>query len=280
MKRFTVLTVLVVAVSALMLSGCFTLDVADLIGDLDGSRGEAQRIDEQPSGGSQGQAVPTQPSPDRPSVTYGGLGAAQATMMFSQAYFQIFFIGGYGRFDDFRESEGVKWEMVSSGGDTITLERALLRRTGRGEWWYLSMSVDRDTFEFEVFLDSDYAPIEMIWRDPGSGEIMRHTFERGEAPDPRDYGESGYTAYSDGSWGRAVPSRESVRVPAGRYDAGHIVHEMNDPSSGARVEFNWWIVDDVPGDLVKFDYLASNGERFTGELIETRMGYRTRFGAY
>jgi hypothetical protein len=208
-------------------------------------------------------------------------------MLFTSTYYQVFFIGGYDPAgDDFQEGEGVTWAIRSSqdrAADSATIVRALLKRESRGSWWYMALESDGQVIEYEVLLDADYAPLEMVWADPDSGQVLRQVFEPGQVAGPGTGEESGAMVYSSEAESLASRTTERVTVPAGSYSAEHVVFRASDYQSGEQVEYNWWVVESVPGNLVKFEYVVADGsgeELLSGELTETRTDYRTKFASY
>jgi len=218
---------------------------------------------------------------------FGELAALENVMLFNVAYLQVIFLGGPDpAFDDFREGEGVTWEIT--GGDenddsSFIAERALLKRHSDGtSWWYLGYDAEEDTLEYEVLMDDEYVPIEIVWRDGDSGQTMRYTFDYGEedAPPPT---EEDAVVYSDEIPDENSLGRERITVGSGTYTAEHVAYGFNDAESDARLEYHWWLVDDVPGDLVKYEYRQFDGgeeSMISGELVATDDGYVTRLGAY
>ena len=287
MKRYFVVLALVAGVVAvLLLAGCSTISsVGNLIGGITGR--ESETVDNDESTG--GAVASSQGSSGRVTgpVTADRYAAIQATMLFNTTYYQVFFIGGYDPAgDDFREGEGVTWTITSSdrrASDAITIVRALLKRVDQGSWWYLALESDDQLIEYEVLLGPDYAPIEMVWEDPDSGQVLRQTFDPGQVAGPGTGAEAGAMVYSQEAASTASRSPERVTVPAGSYSAQHVVFRASDYQYGEQVEYNWWVVDSVPGDLVKFEYVVADGsgqDLLSGELVQTRSDYSTKFGSY
>lgn len=218
---------------------------------------------------------------------FGGLAALENVMLFNVAYMQVLFLGGHDPgFDDFREGEGVTWEIT--GGDendesSFTAERALLKRNPDGSsWWFIGYISEEEALEYEVLMDNAYVPLEIVWRDDDSGKTMRHTFNYGEedAPPPT---EEDAVVYSEEFPDEHSLGRERITVRSGTYTAEHVAYEFNDTETDARLEYHWWLVDEVAGDLVKYEYrqFSDGGESMiSGELVAMDDNYRTRLGAY
>ena len=218
---------------------------------------------------------------------FGGLAALENVMLFNVAYMQVLFLGGHDPgFEDFREGEGVTWEIT--GGDesdesSFTAERALLKRNSDGtSWWFLGYLNEEDALEYEVLMDDEYVPLEIVWRDGDSRKTMRHTFDYGEEDEPPPTEEEA-VVYSDDFTDENSLGRERITVGSGTYTAEHVAYEFKDTETDASLEYHWWLVDDVPGDLVKYEYRQFDGgeeSMMSGELAAVDDGYVTRLGAY
>lgn len=274
MRRIVMLVSLAAMAVVVLFSGCAILD--DVVGEIVGSAVE-----------------------ESTRSMMGDLTAFSDVMLFQLAYFQVFFVGGFGSgIEDFRDGEGVTWEAKSGDGEDGTSfvgERALLRRNGDGtQWWYIAYRTGEDqAYEYEVLMDADYDPVEMYWPDQETGDIRHHIFEQDEEgetdeadePEQEQLEAAGASPYvfDEDDYGETTRERVEVSVPAGRYTADYIVHEYTDEESGDTVEYHWWVVEEVPGDLVKYEYIDRSDEDeaiVSGELIEVRSNYRSRFGSF
>ncbi|TVQ37419.1 MAG: hypothetical protein EA384_12270 [Spirochaetaceae bacterium] len=215
-------------------------------------------------------------------------------MAFQMAYLQVFLLGGYGAgLEEFAEGEGVTWEVVSGDdGDSARFiaERALLRRNPDGTmWWYLAYRSEDNgqevELEYEARLDADYRALEIYFRDPETGDIHHRVLDQVELVDDDD-DDWDDLEYDDDHvvWDEEVGElrRERVRVTvgAGTFDADYLVYEFTDDETGERAEYRWWITDQIPGELVLYEWEGTETGMVRGELMEVRRDYRTRFGAY
>jgi hypothetical protein len=190
-------------------------------------------------------------------------------MAFQMTYMQVFFLGGYGAgFDDFEEGQGTAWEITSTDGEedsSFIGERALLRRNGDGtSWWYLRFNSQEEDeeFEYEVLIDEEYDALEIYLKDPETGEIRHRVFEQ----DPEGADEA---AAEDPEAGDADEEWEEPT-----YD---------DEETDDSVEYRWWTTDEVPGDVVLYEWentTEAESGMLRGELIWVRSGYTTKFGAF
>jgi hypothetical protein len=214
-------------------------------------------------------------------------------MMFQLTYLQVFLLGGYGvGLEDFNEGEGVTWEVVSADGtdrSVFIAERALLRRNpDNTAWWYLGYQTTEDgkqvKLEYEARLDSEHRALEIYLRDPETGQIRHHVLDQPDAAPDEQWDE---LEYEDDHvvWDEDIEQlrRERVRITvrAGTFDTDYVVYEFVDEETGERAEYRWWSTDQVPGQLVQYEWVGTaNDGTVRGELIEIRRDYRTRFNAY
>lgn len=286
--RLPLLLVFAVIVTLAGLSGCSTIAAV------------SQAIDEAVVGIGQDTATtPPPPPPANNTVAepapatgtepgmsvLGKMAAMQQLVAFNFVYLQVIFIGGFDPgFDDFSEGEGITWK-ISSGTtdeDTFTAERALLKRNPDGtSWWFLGYGDKEQSLDYEILMDTDYAPLQLRWKDPDSGNIAEHTFTRDEEQSVSSADQS--TVYSEDTADEISRGTERVTVEAGTYSAEHLVYEFTDPNTSDTLEYHWWVASEVPGDLVKYRYVSTSGgdqDTLNGELVDVHRGYTTRFGSY
>lgn len=266
------LALTVIVSLALVTSGCFSLDSA-FSGALDSAvERETERA-------------------------VAGMVSFDDEMMFNLVYLQVMLVGGFGSgIEDFEPGEGTVWRLESlADGErsTVTAERALLERQQDGSsWWYLRYDAEEQTAEYEALLDSELQPIEMYYTDAASGTVEHHEFDY----DPQDMGEDeeagAMTAeeeerleeagadtyvYEGEEYSEIRRGSVQVTVGAGSYTADYLVNTITDEDTGETTEYHWWVVTDVPGDLVKYEWLESESDdTVTGELMSVRSDYTFR----
>lgn len=212
-------------------------------------------------------------------------------MLFQLAYTQVFFLGGYGfGTDDFAEGEGATWHIESRDGSersSVTAERGLLQRLDNGDsWWYLVYTPEgEEALEYEVLVDRDLQAREMYLRDPETGDIRHHVFEYDESGESEmaageealeDEGYATETVYVR-NWDEYRQERVTVRVGAGTFEADLLLYEVSDEETGDVWEYRWWVTEEVPGDLVQYEYRdVTDGGTLRGELVEIRRNYRSQ----
>jgi len=160
----------------------------------------------------------------------------------------------------YQEGEWTRWRFIEDGEETGSwIERAFLKRTENGqEWWRVEMydAESDDTIIIEALFDAERS------------EVLRM---RGQFPDqePSEMAvEEGTTVvYAEGiqlteeSLEGATVSTGRVTVGAGTFTARHV--RYGDMTGGGTAE--WWLVEDVPGGMVKY---ATSAARSTGEDVE------------
>ncbi len=212
-------------------------------------------------------------------------------LAFQLTFTQVFFLGGYGAgYDDFAEGEGTTWQIRSREGrdsSVVNAERALLRRNADGtSWWYLRYESDESELEYEARIDAEFRVMEVYFRDPDTGEVRHRVFDHPEIESDDD--EEAWDGEYDDDFVATEDDfrdyrRERVRITvgAGTFDADHIVYDYRDEESSEEFEYHWWVSDQVPGELLKYEWIsATEGTTLSGELMQIRRDYRTRFGAY
>ncbi|WP_319558817.1 hypothetical protein [Marispirochaeta sp.] len=227
-----------------------------------------------------------------------GIGALEDAVLATLIYTQVFYAGGYGYgYDDFSEGEGVAWKLTAkddSGSETLQVERALLKRNADGSaWWFLAYKAENEEeFISEVLLDADYNILKFRYHDPETDAIREWIPEKDEdaeqAADDEEMDEEPQVGYFEGDYGDYVTGTERVVVPAGTYQAEHVLIEDSytaedgtEASESYEVRYEWWLVKDVPGDLVKYSWQnVSDDSSLVGELLSHTRGYTTRLKSF
>ncbi len=223
-------------------------------------------------------------------------------MMYQLAYTQAFYMGGYGFSPGaFEEGQGATWRIEAVEAENLssyTAERALLKRLDDGSmWWYLKFDADEaDPVEFEVRLTEGLAALEMYIRDPETGEVRHHEFARDEQERAEiEEGEESIEeiGYMTGHYhveAREMyrQERETITTGAGSFDTELLLITPEDFADfedleeeegyPMNMEYRWWLAEDVPGELVRFEYRdLDDDSMLRGELISLRDDYRARF---
>ncbi len=160
----------------------------------------------------------------------------------------------------YSEGEWTKWAVLTGGGKAeSTLEKAFLKRTEDGKEWWKVKFYDAES--------GDTVVLEGLF-SPGRAELLRL---RAKFPDkaPQEVPvQKGVVTYvppvelTEESLEGATVGTETVKVPAGTFTARHV--KYGDIATGGTVE--WYIVEGVPGGLVK--YVATSSEEKEGEGVE------------
>ena len=197
---------------------------------------------------------------------------------FSVFYASYFFLGGYGFGDDnFKNGEGVTWNVVDTNGDEeITVTRALLKRVDNGAaWWSISAAADGEDRVYEMLLEDDYDILKIRYRNRETGAIEEIIPEQGEETEEETetIGPDYYAQYSVGV--------EKVKTKAGSFKADHIVFEDKNVDEGYHIKYEYWLADRVPGLSVKYIYAnITENQTMSGEVIDIRGGYKTQLESY
>ncbi len=222
------------------------------------------------------------------AVTGEAPGEAFAAEMQMQIIFPLVFYG-YGGDPEhgYEESIGTVWEQTDrESGDVLRYERALLRRNDDGTmWWYVASGAHGELNEFEVLVNERFEAIEMVWPDPDTGDIQRHTLRRPVQATEEEVDEAeAYTVpfhpeevddEADDDF-RVQQEQVNVTVGAGTFPAEYLrIEDREDP----RNVYEVWSSDDVPGRLIRHS-ITEGDDEWSGELVDVRSGYRTRFEAY
>ena len=155
---------------------------------------------------------------------------------------------------EYEPGEWTRWRIVQTGqeGPPPEFERAFLRREADGsEWWRVRYVVMGDDGSGEVkpdtiLLEGKFSPdrsqlVRLRGKMPGETEAKEMPVEEGT------YGYSEPIPLTEESLEGATVGTETISVPAGRFTAQHVRYGN---MGGGTVE--WWLNDDVPGDMVKY----------------------------
>lgn len=161
--------------------------------------------------------------------------------------------------DAYEPGEWTEWRMVTSGEQTPTLiERAFLARNDEGqEWWRVKYenTDDGEDIVLEGLFSSDRSELlRLRGKFPGE-EAREMPVEEGT------YGYSEPTRLTEESVEGATVGTESITVPSGTFEARHVEYGV----AGSTLE--WWLSDEVPGDMVR--YLREAGSAGEGQTPQT-----------
>ncbi|MEX0646750.1 MAG: hypothetical protein WEA56_14750 [Balneolaceae bacterium] len=213
-------------------------------------------------------------------------------MLYQLAYTQAFHVGGFGIHPElFSEGEGTTWRIDAGDDDEMnsyTTERALLKRNEDGSsWWYLNYQPEGDeTLEYEIKMNQNLEPLEMYMRNVNTGEIDHHIFDTADADgeeaweSEKELEEQGYhTSYfflQDHE--EYQQGTEAVRVGNRSYESRVLAYSGTEEEEDLQTDFSWWVSEDVPGHLVKYEITNRNDSgRATGELVEVNRNYQPKF---
>lgn len=197
----------------------------------------------------------------RMNARLGAMWGPQMTQFYTGYLFSLaFHSGSYAPAGDLYEpGEWTKWRIVQTGqeGPPPEFERAFIRREADGsEWWrvrYVVMGDDGsgnmvpDTILLEGKFSADRSQlVRLRGKMPGDAQANEMPVEEGT------YGYSEPIGLTDESLQGATVGTETVSVPAGTFSARHIRYGN---LGGGTLE--WWLNDDVPGEMVKYTTTSS-----------------------
>ena len=155
---------------------------------------------------------------------------------------------------EYEPGEWTRWRIVQTGqeGEAPEFERAFLRREADGsEWWRVRYVVLGDDGSGTakpdtILLEGKFSPdrsqlVRLRGKMPGETEAKEMPVEEGT------YGYSEPIPLTEESLEGATVGTETISVPAGRFTTQHVRYGN---MGGGTVE--WWLNDDVPGDMVKY----------------------------
>ena len=260
-----------VLVLTVLLSSCMLGDA--VMGGISGgvrkgvSKGVEQEVEKE---------VAQEPEPAQPKAPATGPQWNQYMIMQAQMAFNYAFSAGgfWAGQKEYKPGEYTKFEWIMEDEDSIVMERAYLKELDDGkQWWRVSWEDSEGLWIWEVLLDPE---------DAGTGQMLRMRARdpegnEGEVPVS---GESVYMPPAEltkESIQGASVGQEKVDVPAGRFQADHVVFMA--ATGEGQIEF--WLAPQIPGGVVK--YLMSKkaeGDLWTSELVDYGKDASTILNAY
>lgn len=229
-------------------------------------------------GGKSSSQAPAQPEPEpAPQASSRGPAAGSAawnqamTMQAQIAFTYAFSAGGLWVGEaGYKPGEYTKFRWEAKGEDSVTMERAFLKKLDDGkEWWRVAWSDEEDTWLWEALLDPESGRVlRMRARDPDG--------ETGEIPVTGDAIYTPPAELTKESVQGATVGSEKVDTPAGAFQARHVVYSA---AGGGKIE--WWMTDRVPGGVVKYLFDDGQGRSdWTSSLAEHGKDAKTILGVY
>jgi len=212
-------------------------------------------------------------------------------MLYQLAFTQAFMVGGYGiGIEDFEEGEGTTWRMEARDGNEssgFTTERALLKKNDDGSsWWYLNYQPDgEDAIEYEVKVTRSFSPLEMYFKNPESGEVSHYVFENFEQDHGFDEEDEELESFGLNTnymyleeWEDYRTGTETLRIGNRSYETIVLFYDGELDDEDEDIEMTWWVSEDVPGHLVRYEMRERGREGYIrGEMTDRRTNYRARF---
>lgn len=184
---------------------------------------------------------------------------------------------------DYAAGEWTRWQMALSSGETKPdqLERAYLVKDKDGkDWWRVKLTDGEsgDVMTLEGLFTADGTEMVRL-----RGKMPKET-EAKEMPVQK--GTLGYvkpTQLTEESLKGATVGTETVKVPAGSYQARHI--RYGDAAGGT---LDWWLTDKIPGGMAKYSRTEATGAQGEGktprswalELLGSGSGAKSELGSF
>jgi hypothetical protein len=222
-----------------------------------------------------------------PTITEGKIEEARVSIsemshqmylsQFYAIYWYAFAAGGFYFGDDnYAVGQGTVWEISSSTAgdeeDTLRVEKALLAEEPDGSrWWAAAFTSEGDRYLYEYLESADHELVKMRYRGIEEGRVGSYTFtaeERSRFMIPNRVTPEDYEQMAQGT--------EEITVPAGSFQTRRLGIDAG--SGEEEVSYDWWISEEVPGRLVKFEWRT--GEDWArGELVEITSGNSPQLGS-
>jgi hypothetical protein len=250
----------------LLMSACSTVTDAVMGGT---ERAVGRAVEERVA-----QAVYARIAPAGDLPPYGG--AQWNIFMVSQAqiiFAYSFSAGGYwvGQ-NEFEPGDYTVFEWTDQESESpVELEKALLKITDDGQqWWRVSWKDEEESWVYEGLLDPEEERMVRLRAKDPEGNVD-------EVPVTED--QSVYMAPAEPtseSIQGATVGEERITTPAGTFDTEHVVYSSQ--TEEGRV--HWWITDEVPGGVVKYQATEESEELWTSTLIRTGSDATTELDSF
>ncbi len=255
-----------IAVAMLFLVGCATVTNSIVSG---AASGLGRAVSERAEQAVYKKLAPKDQLPAPTAPGWGNFMALQAQVIFAYT----FSVGGLWVSETtYQPGQWTKFEMTEPDDNTkSTVERAFLKRTDDGkEWWRVSLTEGEDAWVYEALLSPDSSKmVRLRGKDP-NGNI-------GEIPLTSTTVYSEPSEMSKESIEGATVGHESISTPAGTFNTAKV--EYLSTTGDGKVD--WWISNEVPGGVVKYQYLDSDGNiAWTSTLIATGDDATTVLNSY
>jgi|GEM_PF-2580539 len=171
--------------------------------------------------------------------------------------------------DDYRSGEYTEWEWLDADGETAGawMRRAYLGDSSEGQWWQLRWAAPdgSDEMIMESLIDPDSGNTRRMLMRPGDGEpVQEVSLQDRESQAPQRLDPAALRE-------QAEESRETIQVPAGRFDTRRLT--LSEDGEGRQ---SWWLSEEVPGQVVRFQWQDPDGEQATLQLREYGSGAQAK----
>lgn len=258
--------VISVIIAGMVFSGCST--VSDAI--LDGAAtGLGRAVYERAENTVYKKLAPKEKLPAPKTPGWNQFMVLQAQIMFAYAYSGGgLWVGQKG----YEPGEYTKFELQQTNEEEqFVIERALLKRTEDGnEWWRVSWNENEESWIYEAMIDTVEGKVIRLRAKDADGN-------EGEIPVTDDtYIYTEPQQVSGESIEGAAIGQESIDTPAGRFDTRHVRY-MSTTEEG---QIDWWITQNVPGGVVKYQLTDEDETIWTNTLKEMGSNAASVLGSF
>lgn len=190
--------------------------------------------------------------------TMPGTFSPEMTTQYVGHLFHLGFQSGTYTYEEraYEPGEWTRW--IIDGDSDLQMERAFLGRTPDSEEWWRVKYTDRSGDGGEIILEGLFSA--------GRDELIRLRALMPDDEEPQELPVQEGTHYdaprrlTAASVEGATVGVESIRVPAGTFNARHVRY-----GAGAGTQ-EWWFTDQVPGGMIRYTIREPDGDE--GAIVE------------
>jgi hypothetical protein len=222
--------------------------------------------------------TPREEAPDTGRAVQPAMPPAVMQAYVSALFTMVYYHGGYSfGTKSYKPGEWTRWSATGmEQGEEF--EKALLAVTDEdAEWWQIIVRGVEDGEQQEIILeallteagDEHRQLLRLRALFPGDEEPMEIAVDKDAGP-----WHMPPTELPEESLEGAKKGKEKVKVPAGTFNADHVVYR--DPRGVAE----WWLAPQVPGGIVKYSFEEEGETAYAAELQAFGKKAQTRLESY
>lgn len=260
------------AAGALVMAGCMSFDVANVL--------NKQAAQNPPPQNDQAQEQKNDQSSGQKQQSSSGGGAAMAYQyQFSAFYAGFWSMGWFGYKDpNYKPGQGTVWTFTGANkksSEPMTIERALLKvNADSSQWWRFKLDTGKEPILYEFLVGADTIVKKVRYKDPDSGAVQEFVPSQ-DRQQPMAGPSSGPKSREE--MAKYKVDRQTVTVKGGTFATDHYLY-TDDQSSGTAES---WVSATVPGYMVKTVYTSKKDKgTMAGELVQIESGVTTILGSF